>query len=276
MAKKNESLLRMLFEAPWWVSVLISGFSYLFLNYIFPRLLVSDAMVSQAFLNAARDLSPMVALVFLFPAPFAFLRSYISKKRLENTSSVSDIAKLDWMEFEALLGEFYRQQGYTVKQKLSHSSDGGVDIKLTKDRKVSLVQCKHWKKQKVGVKVLRELYGVLLDSKADKMIVITSGEFTIDAQQFAQHKEFDLINGVQLVSMLAQTQQSNDTVNIDISTQEYGTQLGNGKPIETTSLSTCPKCGSELTLRTARKGSNAGTQFYGCIGFPKCRYTRSK
>lgn len=263
MAKKNESLLRMLFEAPWWVSVLISGFSYLFLNYLFPRLLVSDTMISQAFLNTAKDLSPMVALVLLFPAPFAFLRSYISKKRLENTSSISDIAELDWMEFEALLGEFYRQQGYSVKQKLSHGSDGGIDIKLTKDGKVSLVQCKHWKKQKVGVKVLRELYGVLLDSRADKMIVITSGEFTLDAQQFAQHKEFDLINGVQLVSMLAQT-------------QEYDTPLGNGKSIETTSLSTCPKCGSKLTLRTTRKGAKTGTQFYGCIGFPKCRYTRSK
>ncbi len=33
----------------------------------------------------------------------------------------------------------------------------------------------------------------------------------------------------------------------------------------------CPLCGSELVLRTARKGSNAGNQFYGCSAFPKCR-----
>ena len=36
----------------------------------------------------------------------------------------------------------------------------------------------------------------------------------------------------------------------------------------------CPKCGSRLKLRTARKGKNAGNQFYGCSGFPRCRYTR--
>lgn len=36
----------------------------------------------------------------------------------------------------------------------------------------------------------------------------------------------------------------------------------------------CSKCGSQLKLRTARKGKNAGKQFYGCSGFPGCRYTR--
>ncbi|MCR5167068.1 MAG: topoisomerase DNA-binding C4 zinc finger domain-containing protein [Oscillospiraceae bacterium] len=35
----------------------------------------------------------------------------------------------------------------------------------------------------------------------------------------------------------------------------------------------CPKCGKPLVLRTAKKGENAGKQFYGCSGFPKCRYT---
>ena len=34
----------------------------------------------------------------------------------------------------------------------------------------------------------------------------------------------------------------------------------------------CPKCGSELVLRTARNGANIGQNFYGCSGFPKCRY----
>ena len=36
----------------------------------------------------------------------------------------------------------------------------------------------------------------------------------------------------------------------------------------------CPLCGSELILRTAKKGPNEGKQFYGCSTFPKCRYTK--
>lgn len=36
----------------------------------------------------------------------------------------------------------------------------------------------------------------------------------------------------------------------------------------------CPRCGGELILRTARKGTNTGNRFYGCGNFPKCRYTQ--
>lgn len=34
----------------------------------------------------------------------------------------------------------------------------------------------------------------------------------------------------------------------------------------------CPRCSSKLVLRTAKKGENAGKQFYGCSNYPKCRY----
>jgi hypothetical protein len=33
----------------------------------------------------------------------------------------------------------------------------------------------------------------------------------------------------------------------------------------------CPKCGSDMVLRTAKKGVNAGKQFWGCSAYPKCR-----
>ena len=33
----------------------------------------------------------------------------------------------------------------------------------------------------------------------------------------------------------------------------------------------CPKCGGTMVLRTARKGQNAGNQFWGCTTYPACR-----
>jgi four helix bundle suffix protein len=36
----------------------------------------------------------------------------------------------------------------------------------------------------------------------------------------------------------------------------------------------CPKCGQTMVLRTARQGPNAGSQFWGCSGYPNCRGTR--
>ena len=35
----------------------------------------------------------------------------------------------------------------------------------------------------------------------------------------------------------------------------------------------CPKCGKTMVLRTARKGANSGSQFWGCAGYPDCRAT---
>ena len=35
----------------------------------------------------------------------------------------------------------------------------------------------------------------------------------------------------------------------------------------------CPLCGKLMALRTARNGKNAGSQFWGCTGYPKCKGT---
>ena len=33
----------------------------------------------------------------------------------------------------------------------------------------------------------------------------------------------------------------------------------------------CPKCGSEMVLRTVKRGTNVGKRFWGCSTFPACR-----
>ena len=35
----------------------------------------------------------------------------------------------------------------------------------------------------------------------------------------------------------------------------------------------CPKCGSLMVLRTAKRGPNAGGKFYGCSRYPNCKAT---
>ena len=41
------------------------------------------------------------------------------------------------------------------------------------------------------------------------------------------------------------------------------------------STTVCPKCGSNLVERTARKGPNAGSKFFGCENYPRCRFTKN-
>ena len=37
---------------------------------------------------------------------------------------------------------------------------------------------------------------------------------------------------------------------------------------------TCPRCGSEMVIRTAKKGVHAGNKFWGCSRYPACRSTQ--
>ena len=116
-----------------------------------------------------------------------------------------------------------------------------------------LVQCKQWKAQKVGVSVVREMFGVLTASNADKVIVICSGKFTQQAIDFASDKPIELITGNELLSLVKDAQ---------------------AEPIiAPVQQASCPRCGSELVERQAKRGTNAGNTFLGCSSFPKCRYT---
>ncbi|RMG86587.1 MAG: DUF2726 domain-containing protein [Chloroflexi bacterium] len=38
-----------------------------------------------------------------------------------------------------------------------------------------------------------------------------------------------------------------------------------------TAAPTCPNCGAEMVLRTAKKGANKGNQFWGCSNYPTCK-----
>jgi DNA polymerase-3 subunit epsilon len=65
------------------------------------------------------------------------------------------------------------------------------------------------------------------------------------------------------------------TAEILIRYMRTGTDIGSFvKPYSFETI-ICPQCGKEMVLRIARKGSNAGKQFYGCLGYPKCRYVRN-
>ena len=68
---------------------------------------------------------------------------------------------ITWQQFELVIGEWFRTQGYNVKEYGGAGPDGGIDLVLSKGNETFLVQCKQWRAIKVGVTVVRELYGVM-------------------------------------------------------------------------------------------------------------------
>lgn len=80
MARKDESILNLLVECPWWVSVAVSGIAFLFLRFILPSI-DFQGMAANAFAKGLSSVAPFVALVLLLPAPIAAFNSWLKKKR---------------------------------------------------------------------------------------------------------------------------------------------------------------------------------------------------
>ena len=142
------------------------------------------------------------------------------------------------------------------------------DLALTKGNEKFLVQCKQWKAYKVGVDVVRELYGVMAAKGATGGFVVTSGRFTDDAKAFAEGRNVQLVDGPKLFAMIKQAKLSLTATAKQPASKP--TMAQSNTAIEPN----CPQCGSGMVKRTARKGGNAGGEFWGCSKFPTCKGVR--
>ena len=59
-----------------------------------------------------------------------------------------------------------------------------------------------------------------------------------------------------------------------LSAQSYGKDRNSMPYIVEDNVLKCPRCHGNMVIREAKKGSYAGSKFYGCSNYPKCRYTR--
>jgi restriction system protein len=182
---------------------------------------------------------------------------------VDEQTSLEKLRETAWKDFEYLVAEAFRRQGYQVEFSLGHGADGGVDLTLHLDGRTSLVQCKQWKVFSVGPPVIREMFGLMTAEQADEAIIVTSGKFTRDAQEFAAGKPIRLIDGPQLLALV-------QSVQIRPAGTEPANLENGGRP---QGPPACPECGKPMVLRTARRGANAGSQFWGCSAYPACKGT---
>ena len=139
-----------------------------------------------------KGVSVGLSAVALYPAVFLLLIAGASgvlaankRKLVDTQSSLESVRGLSWKEFELMVAEAYRREGYAVDYSVGGGADGGIDVVLRKGAETIIVQCKQWKVFSVGAPVIREMYGLLAHHQASRAIVITSGKFTADARAFA-------------------------------------------------------------------------------------------
>lgn len=213
MARRDERILDLLVAAPWWVSVALSATAFILLRYIAPAFIPAGPANSSTYalkgiLGGVSSAAPLVALVLLIGAPIAAFCQWRERRLLDKQYDLTSIRALTWRQFETLVAEAYRRQGYVVLSNAGDGPDGGVDLTLKKDGNLILVQCKQWKAFKVGVNVIREIYGVMTAGHAHGAIVITSGLFTQEAKSFAGGKPIDLVEGQQVADLIGLVQKT--------------------------------------------------------------------
>lgn len=255
MARRSRTILDDLVLLPWWINVILAAVVYLSFKYWIPSIAFQYPFY-KGIAIALPSFAPVAGGLLLLVAALSAFNARRKGRLLERQNGIESIRTVSWQEFEELVGTAYRRKGYAVTETGGGGADGGVDLLLRKGGEKLLVQCKHWKMDKVGVKVVRELFGIVAAEGATGGILISSGTFTQEARDFTRGKLLELLDGSELLNLIK------------------GVQKTPMQPNKMSNDSTCPLCGAEMVLRTAKKGPNVGEKFWGCSAFPKCRATK--
>lgn len=265
-----EDVILLSSKLPWWACLLLAIVSYGVLHSFAIRPIIPlgtgpgqlGAAVSNGLITTMAMFGQYImAFAFCISAIISAITAFRQKKLYNNVAMRTDTAVLNemsWDEFEMLVGEHFRRQGFQVSRQGGNGPDGGVDLVLKNKSETYLMQCKQWKAYKVGVLPVRELFGVMSASGAAGGYVVTSGMFTDEAQAFAKGLNVELIDGRKLRQI------------IDNARKPALTTTQPPKTLQVT-LPNCPKCGAEMKKRVARQGSNAGNEFWGCSAYPACK-----
>jgi len=280
-----EDLIDLVAMLPWWACIALAIVSYLVLGGLAKPVAVTAVQPGdiahvatqamwKAFAYAGQFIVPAACVI---AAVVSAYRRHERKQLVSNVTGASSsdaLGDMTWREFEVLVGEGFRLQGYEVTETGGGGADGGVDLVLRKDREKYLVQCKQWKAFKVGVTVVRELYGVMAAHGAAGGFVVTSGRFTDEAKAFADGRNIRLVDGPKLFGMIKQAKAAGAVSRGPDSQSRGPAATPTAATAETTP--SCPVCTSAMVLRTAKRGANAGSEFWGCTKYPACKGTRPR
>jgi restriction system protein len=276
--KKNsaaENLIELVALLPWWAGCVLALVLYLWLHGVADQVVIASiapgqvgSVVTQAIWKTlatfGQYLLPLLCLVGAAMSAYGRRKRQTLLKNAVGNKAADAIDGISWQDFELLVGEGFRQQGYQVIENGGGGADGGVDLVLRKDGDKFLVQCKQWKAFTVGVTVVRELYGVMAANGAAGGFVVTSGRFTDTAKAFASGRNITLLDGEALFKLIKQLSAA------------HATQAPPAEAVSPKAVTTplCPVCAKAMVQRVAKRGGSSGNAFCGCSGYPACRGTR--
>ena len=130
MARRREKhLLVELIDAPWWLGACVTVVVYLLCSNA-TSLVTFDSPLVAALTGVQKLLEAwalLISLPFALVSIVAWFKGRQRRQLLERQTDIESIRDLSWQDFEVLVGEAFRRQGYAVEQSGGGGPDGGVD-----------------------------------------------------------------------------------------------------------------------------------------------------
>ena|ERR1035437_1426455 len=197
-------------------------------------------------------------------------------------------------EFEDAIAQLFRNLGYQVKQT-PYSGDGGKDAILVKDGTKYVVECKRYGEANcIGRPDLQKFFAAMHHEGAVGAFYVNTGKFSPQAIEYAKTWPVTLYDRDTFPSLVTKAYPVPEPARfakticlkcgeiVELPVQESKTRLlcPAGHPVEsaisladlgvfTSGVPYCKKCGSPMRIRKGYRG-----QFWGCSGYPKCRFTK--
>lgn len=114
----------------------------------------------------------------------------------------NQLQSMDPYDFEKLVAMVWEAEGYntTVRQK---SGDKGIDIEARQGEREEVIQVKRYHdSNKIGSQKVREYATLYQQTKADSVVIVTSGYFTDPALELARDLDVTTVNGNDLIERI--------------------------------------------------------------------------
>lgn len=115
---------------------------------------------------------------------------------------LSSIRELSWDGYRSLVADIFRRHGHDVFDPEGPDSDV-IDLEVTRDGQVRMiVNCQLRGMSQISSEPLREMAIVGLRNGADRVLVITDGDFSAEAHRFARSHSLILVDGDSLFELV--------------------------------------------------------------------------
>ncbi|HEY0817802.1 MAG TPA: restriction endonuclease [Rhizobacter sp.] len=141
-----EDIMELVAMLPWWAGVLLAVISYLVLHPIAERPLPQPTQLGQMGAIATQAIwktfafygQYLLPVLCLFGAVASALKRRSRKQLLERTTAnpaADALNGMSWRQFEQLVGEAFRRQGFNVIETGQAGPDGGLVAGVTTELK---------------------------------------------------------------------------------------------------------------------------------------------